>query len=1160
MKKLLHACMLTLGIWSSAQTTIISPTVNNGGFESGTTGWTVVNGTETNKWQVDSNAAAGFSGTNAAYISNSASAPYANAYTTGSTSTTFLYQDVTFPAGEVKINLSFKLLVQGESDIDGDYDYLRVYLVPTTYTPSAGSVPSTITYPKNWFYNLKGSSWTNQNINITNIGNTSSPVTMRLVFMWTNDSLFGTQPPAAIDDVTLTSSAPGNFISVATGNWGTAATWDANAVPTPLDNVTVDTGHVVTINASGQAASNLTVKGTLAYGTSPTSFTVNGNLNVNPGGIVNAFNGTSGKTLNISGNIVNDGTIDLSVGSTSSGNLTLNGVNVQSVSGSGTFNNGVIRNLTFSNTSTAVPNINWSFNNIKVAYNLNMTGAKVNLGNNKITFGNNAAGNTLTAASGSGFLPGAKFSRYWAATGTGSAITAGSDPTSATSKYPFVSATGVDRAMFITRTNTTGAAAGELAVVYNDANTVTSGLSIADGAYTVTDRYDGNWTVSNEGTSIAASSYSVALLAPGAFLAANGNSRILAANSAIGGTHQNGTVTPGAQRITLSQADLLAAPLYIGISNTDIPFASITSGNWNNAAIWNKGTVPGCTDAVQIANTHNVTVNSAASVSKNLTINTGGTLTLASGDLTVGCTNKNNTLTNNGTLTLSGGTLNVNGNINSLSGSTFNQSGGDIIVDGNDGGAAATSVASGTPIVLLSTNNINWTGGNFTVVDPHTASTSTSTFSYSNGTSVEVSTAHTLKLGNGISTDAGGNSTAQFKMDTYTGSGRLNLGNLEINTNTGTNRVVTIPFPTVVKGNLTINPNAEFVGSSTVTVGGNFINNGTFTGTSTLQMSAMTGTTVSASSQAQTISGSGVFRNLATSPTANLSSLTVNNNSAAGVTLEVPLSLSGTLTLTAGKINTTATNLLTLGTATAAGTLSGGSNTAYINGPFARTIANSNTAYVHYPVGKTAYAPIWLSPATTSVTNMKAEAFDSNSGTAGTEIVNLSATRRWEAPLVSGTINSINVKVGDANVQNISIPVQAPAAAGVYINKFGNTATYVAGTSTVPATVQSAAAVASADYTGFLSYAELNPNLGTSETTAKDKGVRAYPNPFSDVLNISDVSKVKSVSIVDVAGRLVKTIENPSAVLQLRDLKEGMYLVVLNMNDGTKQTLKAIKK
>jgi len=84
--------------------------------------------------------------------------------------------------------------------------------------------------------------------------------------------------------------------------------------------------------------------------------------------------------------------------------------------------------------------------------------------------------------------------------------------------------------------------------------------------------------------------------------------------------------------------------------------------------------------------------------------------------------------------------------------------------------------------------------------------------------------------------------------------------------------------------------------------------------------------------------------------------------------------------------------------------------------------------------------------------------------------------------------------------------------------------------------------------------------LATSEVSAAKNEVKAYPNPFADVLNISDISKVKSVSVVDLAGRLVKTIDNPSSALQLGDLKQGMYLVTLNMKDGSKQTIKAIKK
>jgi len=83
--------------------------------------------------------------------------------------------------------------------------------------------------------------------------------------------------------------------------------------------------------------------------------------------------------------------------------------------------------------------------------------------------------------------------------------------------------------------------------------------------------------------------------------------------------------------------------------------------------------------------------------------------------------------------------------------------------------------------------------------------------------------------------------------------------------------------------------------------------------------------------------------------------------------------------------------------------------------------------------------------------------------------------------------------------------------------------------------------------------------LGTSETSGKEE-IKVYPNPFKDVLNISDVNNVKSVSVMDIAGRLVKTFDKPDSTLHLGELNSGMYLVVLNMKDGSKQTIKAIKK
>ncbi|MCD6019993.1 MAG: hypothetical protein K0S53_3114 [Bacteroidetes bacterium] len=55
-----------------------------------------------------------------------------------------------------------------------------------------------------------------------------------------------------------TTLAAGNKISIATGMWGTATTWSPTGVPTAGDNVTIANGHLVTINANA-VCNNLTV-------------------------------------------------------------------------------------------------------------------------------------------------------------------------------------------------------------------------------------------------------------------------------------------------------------------------------------------------------------------------------------------------------------------------------------------------------------------------------------------------------------------------------------------------------------------------------------------------------------------------------------------------------------------------------------------------------------------------------------------------------------------------------------------------------------------------------------------------------------------------------------------------------------------------------------
>ncbi|MBB6369342.1 GEVED domain-containing protein [Chryseobacterium shigense] len=101
----------------------------------------------------------------------------------------------------------------------------------------------------------------------------------------------------------------------------------------------------------------------------------------------------------------------------------------------------------------------------------------------------------------------------------------------------------------------------------------------------------------------------------------------------------------------------------------------------------------------------------------------------------------------------------------------------------------------------------------------------------------------------------------------------------------------------------------------------------------------------------------------------------------------------------------------------------------------------------------------------------------------------------------------------------------------------------------------------SEDYEFFIDNFKVETaTLATSEVSKPKEDIKAYPNPFTDVLNISKAELVKSVSVSDVSGRLVKTIENPSSALHLGDLKQGLYFVTLHMKDGSKQMIKAIKK
>ncbi len=143
--------------------------------------------------------------------------------------------------------------------------------------------------------------------------------------------------------ITITVTNAATITSTGTGNWSTAATWSSGTVPTPTDDVTIETGHTILINATGSVSSvgNLTVKGTLWFKYNAQPVSISGDLSIVSGGVFNVYgeNGstTYGKFIQLAGNLVNNGVLDFSYPSSSGNGLVLNGTTLQTISGAGTF-------------------------------------------------------------------------------------------------------------------------------------------------------------------------------------------------------------------------------------------------------------------------------------------------------------------------------------------------------------------------------------------------------------------------------------------------------------------------------------------------------------------------------------------------------------------------------------------------------------------------------------------------------------------------------------------------------------------------------------------------------------------------------------------------------------------------------------------------------
>ncbi len=179
--------MVSLFIGAAAHAT----TLINANFESSTSA-TLANDSP-NRWCRGT--ATAYSGSYSLYISedNCATNTYQGLF---GSSVSHAYWIVNFPAGETNINLSFNWRCGGEVG----YDDLKVYYQYSN--PVAGSEPSGTLIGTF----LGQTTWQSTNLNLPSSLAGQSGV--RIIFTWRNDWNLGTEPPAAIDNVVLTSSAP----------------------------------------------------------------------------------------------------------------------------------------------------------------------------------------------------------------------------------------------------------------------------------------------------------------------------------------------------------------------------------------------------------------------------------------------------------------------------------------------------------------------------------------------------------------------------------------------------------------------------------------------------------------------------------------------------------------------------------------------------------------------------------------------------------------------------------------------------------------------------------------------------------------------------------------------------------------------------------------
>lgn len=201
------------------------------GFENSPHLWTLINGTQTNKWFVGT--AVNNGGIRSLYVSNNTSGNNNNYSTTASV--VHAYRDIAIPSGVSQVSIYYDWRARGNPN-----GYFNVWLVPQSFTPTAGTGITVgggrILLNNNKYYGAANPPFItelNDNVNVSSFAGQN----MRLVFEWININATVNNTAAAIDNVQVKIPCSGSPTA------GTlAALSPATGMPSSVFNATVTGG------------------------------------------------------------------------------------------------------------------------------------------------------------------------------------------------------------------------------------------------------------------------------------------------------------------------------------------------------------------------------------------------------------------------------------------------------------------------------------------------------------------------------------------------------------------------------------------------------------------------------------------------------------------------------------------------------------------------------------------------------------------------------------------------------------------------------------------------------------------------------------------------------------------------------------------------------